>query len=209
MKPQEKANFTKMILATAEYYEKDLGKNGLEIYWQGLIDLEFEAISKAVAAHTKDPATGKWMPKVSEIRDRLCRPAKTSIIAWAQVEDAYCKYNYYATVQFEDGVINSVIRDLGGWPWLCSQNLEEPWTQKEFERRYTAYKGQGYEINEPLPGFHEIHNRNGGFLDYVPDTVLISEDGQATMLPPHLPKELPEAQQIIKLLADKMEMEPK
>jgi hypothetical protein len=98
------------------------------------------------------------------------------------------------------------LQDMGGWPWLCSQNINEPWTQKEFERRYEAYRACGEQLHEPLLGIHEKNNRVSNFLEYVPDTILISDGGGVTMLPPHLPDELPGFKGPVKMLAEKLSM---
>jgi hypothetical protein len=199
-------DFTVFFMAIAEVYGKKLSDTAVLIYFDALKDLDFTVIKRSVKAHCEDPEDGKFMPLPAHIRGRSCRPEKTSIIAWRQVEDAYCRFNYYDSVQFEDGTINAVIKDMGGWTWFSSQNLDEPWTQKEFERRYQAYKGQRIELQEVLPGFHELTNRNGGYIDHIPETKLILESGEIKLLAPCLPKELPPAQNEIKLLSDKLSM---
>lgn len=207
MDDKEKPEFGARILAIGLLYEKQITKVVIDLYWTALRDLELAEIEKALQTHMRDPDKGRFMPKPADLRGHVCKPEKTSIIAWSQVEDAYCRYNYYATVQFEDGVINAVIKDMGGWPWFCGQNLDEPWTQKEFERRYNAYKAAGVQLHEPLCGHFEIENRSKGYLEHIPDTVLIGDGGRRTMLPPHLPKELPEHQRVVKLLSDKFTMQ--
>jgi hypothetical protein len=209
MRDDQKPDFGGRILAIGLMYEKTITKVVIDLYWSALKDLELSEIETALQMHMRDPDKGRFMPKPADLRGFICRAPKSSVIAWAQVEKAMNKYDAYSTVQFEDGGINAVVKDLGGWPWLCSQNIDEPWTQKEFERRYEAYRNYGQSLNEPLLGIFEVSNRNNGYLEHIPDTVLITDSGEIRQLPPHLPKELPEAQRIVKLLAEKMDMRAK
>jgi len=207
MKKSDLKEFTSFLLAIAEVYGKKMSDASVVIYFEALKDCEFTDIRRGFKLHCEDPEEGRFMPLPAHIRGRICKPSKTGLIAWKQVMDAFCAYNYYDSVQFEDGVINAVIKDMGGWMWLSNQNLEEPWTQKEFERRYEAYKSQGIEVHERLPGFFELDNRARGYLEYVPDTKLISDGGHVTALPPHIPEELEGSEHMVKLLADKMAMD--
>jgi hypothetical protein len=203
MQINQKAEFGARILAIGLFYEKEITKVVIDLYWEALKDLELCEIEKALQIHIKDPERGRFMPKPADLRGIICNPVKTPLIAWRTVESAYRKFNYYDTVQFENGVTNAVIKDLGGWIEFSQQNLDEPWTQKEFERRYEAYAKNGIESHEPLPGFHEINNRDRGYLDHIPECKLIADSGQITMLPPRLPQEQIAAPSV-KLLAEKI-----
>lgn len=147
------------------------------------------------------------MPKPADLRRHACRPGKTGQIAWAEVQRALVKYNTYDSVQFADGTINLVIKDMGGWVWLSNQmDSDEPWTQKEFEKLYDLYKGRGMELHERLPGLHETTNRNCGYLAFVPATKFIAEDGSVKALPHARYEELPEVDRNVRLLAAKLSM---
>ncbi len=207
MKDKEKAEFGARILGIGLIYEKDISKPVIDLYWLALRDLELSQVEKALQAHLKDPDAGRFMPKPADVRRHACRPGKTGQIAWAEVQRALVKYNTYDSVQFADGTINQVIKDMGGWVWLSNQmDSEEPWTQKEFEKLYDLYKVRGMEMHERLPGIHEASNRNCGYLAFVPPTKFIAEDGSVKALP--LPKieELPEMDRNVKALTAKMSM---
>ena len=78
------------------------------------------------------------MPKLAEILE-YARPDTESIatIAWNDVERAISKAGAYQSVTFEDKVVNSVIDALGGWVWICSQDMSEiKWVKKEFNKLY-------------------------------------------------------------------------
>jgi hypothetical protein len=207
MNKTELKDFSAFLCTIAEIYNRKLTEAALLLYFDTLKDLEFTQIRKAVKAHCEDPDNGKFFPLPAHIRAYLCKPPKSGLMAWAQVERAIFKQGYYSTVQFEDGTINAVIKDLGGWQWLCSQNIDEPWTQKEFERRYEAYRASGIQLHEPMVGFFESDNRNRNFLDYVPETILISDNGETKLLEPHFDKQLPESVgEVISIFAKKMKM---
>ena len=89
----------------------------------------------------------------------------------------------YQSIRFEDGTINAVIADMGGWPWICTQNLDEPWTQKEFERRYNAYKAQNIKLDKRLAGHFEMENISKGLPGWIPETHFIAESGSVRMIP--------------------------
>jgi hypothetical protein len=207
MQEKQKADFSARIIGTGLMYDKEITKIIVDLYWTALKDLELGDIEKALQLHMRNTDIGRFMPKPADLRGYICRPAKTALIAWSQVERAMPLHGSYGTVQFEDGTINAVIRDMGGWPWICVQDQDEPWTQKEFERRYQTYRAQGIELHEPLIGVYEQNNRAGGFLGYVPETVLITESGETKFLPPQTgPKELPEHKKVVLMLAEKLSM---
>jgi hypothetical protein len=206
MEEKDKPEFGAKILGIGLMYDKQVTKVVVDLYWEALKDLTISQVDVAMAIHVRDHESGRFMPKPADLRKHVCRPEKTSVIAWRQVEDTYCKFNYYNSVQFEDGTINAVIKDMGGWLHFCSLNLDEPWTQKEFERRYNAYKAQRIELHESLPGFHELNNRNNGYQEHIPETRWIAESGDVKLLPPSLPRELPPAEETVKLLAEKLSM---
>lgn len=207
MDESEKPDFGARILAVGLMYEKQITKVVIDLYWSSLKDLPLKDIEIALQMHMRDQDKGRFMPKPADLRGFICKPEKAAVIAWSQVERAMSKHGRYQTIQFQDGVINAVVADMGGWPWICAQNLEEPWTQKEFERRYEAYRDQRIENHTPLVGIVELENRNRGFLNEIPDTKLIAEDGSVMLLPPVLPpKELAPADAMIGALADKMKL---
>jgi hypothetical protein len=206
MNKSELKEFTAFFAAIAEVYSKKVTDATIMIYFDALADLELSEIKRAVKAHCNDSDAGRYFPLVANIRAKTSRHEKNSLIAWSEVCHAMEKHGSYSTVQFEDGIINSVIHDMGGWPWICVQNLDEPWTQKEFERRYESYKSQDIESHTPLIGLHEGNNRKYGFLEYIPPTILIGDGGQIKQLKEKTEDPALEFNQITKILADKFTM---
>ncbi len=207
MKDSQKTEFGTRILGIGLIYEKEISKPVIDLYWLALRDLELSQVEKGLQMHLKDPVAGSYMPKPADIRRHACQPKKTGQIAWAEVQRTLVKYNTYDSVQFADGTINRVIKDMGGWVWLSGQmDSEAPWTQKEFEKLYDLYSARGMEMHERLPGIHETANRSCGYLGFVPPTKFIAEDGSVKALPIPKVEELPEMDASVKLLTEKMSM---
>lgn len=170
MIPRDKAQFAAFVAGIAEVYDKRMSEAAISIYWDTLKDLELSEVRSAFKRHLEDADGGRFMPRPSDIR-AIARPPRDSVMAWSEVEGAMRKVGAYRSVQFQDPVINSVVRDMGGWPWICRQPLEEPWVQKEFERRYLAYRDAGHGDGSRLAGLHEIENR--GLLGAAPEVVFL------------------------------------
>ncbi|MBN2118554.1 MAG: hypothetical protein JW730_18415 [Anaerolineales bacterium] len=175
--------FIAVIQATAEIYGKTLSDTAIGLYWQALKGQSLDEVKRGISAHIAAPDCGRFMPRPADILRPFARVEKEPIIAWSQVARAMIKHGSYQSVCFEDGVINAVIRDLGGWIWICNQNIDEPWVQKEFERKYEAYRRERITHTERLPGYFEIDNHAKGLSEYVPQPILIEESGRTRLLP--------------------------
>ncbi len=173
MNANEQATFSKIIAAYANTLRHDISADAIEIWWRKLSRFDLFSIAKAFSDYTEK---GRFFPSPSEIIS-LLEPEKggSPLLAWVEVETAIVRHGGYVTVQFTDLVTNAVIRDLGGWPWLCQQNLDEPWMQKEFERRYGEYHQHKVNYSTPLQGLVEQHNRLKGYHDHIPEPVVIGE----------------------------------
>lgn len=190
MKTSDLKAFSAFLLAVAEMYQRKLTDSTVALYFESLKDLDLSQIKHGVKLHCEDQDEGKFMPLPAHIRGKIAHREKTPLLAWAQVVRTMESHGSYSSVRFVDGVINAVIRDMGGWPWICVQDISEPWTQKEFERRYADYKLAMIESQEHLPGLHETENVNRGYLAWVPPTALIGEHDEVTKLPPRFANEL-------------------
>ena len=180
MNANEQAAFGKMLAAYANTLRHDISADAVEIWWRKLARFDLEAIARAFSKHTD---RSKFFPSPSEIL-ALLEPQRerSPLLAWAEVERTISKHGAYATVQF-DPVTNAVIQDMGGWACLCHQNLDEPWTQKEFERRYEEYQRHGVSSPAPLPGLVEQHNRLKGYHEHIPEPILIGDSHGPVALP--------------------------
>lgn len=188
MTDQDFDQFVLLIRATGELYGKELSDTAIGLYWKALKPLTIEQVRLSMSRHMQDPACGTFMPKPADILRPYRKTEKPAVLAWSEVTHAMERQGAYRSVRFEDGTINAVIKDMGGWSWICQQDIDEPWTQREFERRYEAYRSQGVRLDEHLPGFFETDNRNRGYLEHVPGVVYLLEDGSCGTLPTALPE---------------------
>ncbi len=187
MTDSDREEFAALILGVSEILDrKPMSETALAVYWETLRGYDIASIKAAARRHVEDPECGTWMPKPADLIRHLRRPVRSPLMAWAEVEHAMMSVGAYRSVQFLDGTTNAVIADMGGWPWLCGQNLDEPWTQREFERRYAAYRSQNVELNRSLIGIHEDDNRRRGFLDACEAPTLIGDGAEARLLPEHV-----------------------
>ena len=166
MKKQDFDAFSEIFVGIAESYEKVPSPQLVKLYFALLEELSLEEIQSAAARYMRDPVQCKFMPKPGDLIG-IARPKRTATMAWADVVEEMGRIDSYASIKFEDGVINAVIKDLGGWPWICMQDLDEPWTQKEFERRYDQYKAAGIASKEHLVGHFEADNREKGLTGWI------------------------------------------
>ena len=180
MKRGDQERFFQLLMAYADLLNRKISTDATEIWWRKLGRFDLEAISRAFSKHTD---RSRFFPTPSEILN-LLKPQRerSPLLAWAEVERTISKHGAYATVQF-DPVTNAVIQDMGGWACLCHQNLDEPWTQKEFERRYEEYQRHGVSSPAPLPGLVEQHNRLKGYHEHIPEPILIGDSHGPVALP--------------------------
>ena len=132
--------FLAKMTMLGEMYDKKITDALLDGYWMVLCDMsdeEFVGSIKAILSGRKFAS----FPKPAEILD-FAKPDLESIatIAWSDVERAIYKAGKYESVSFEDRVVNSVIDALGGWVFVCSQDISEmKWLKKEFVKLYSIH----------------------------------------------------------------------
>lgn len=132
--------FQSKMAMLGEMYDKKMTGALLDGYWMVLCDMsdeEFVGSIKAILSGRKFAS----FPKPAEILD-FAKPDLESIatIAWSDVERAIYKAGKYESVSFEDRIVNSVIDALGGWVFVCSQDISEmKWLKKEFVKLYSIH----------------------------------------------------------------------
>lgn len=202
MTGKDRSEFVTIIISAGELYGKVPTDGAIALYWQALRSLSLDQLKTGISRHIADSERGQFMPKPADILRWFQRQQKPALIAWSEVEQTMARLGSYQTVQFEDGTTNAVIRDMGGWPWLCSQDIAEPWTQKEFERRYQAYQQRGIEWHGKLVGHIEQGNSAAGLLAWIPQTILIGEDGDHKLLDAGRPEQNDQDKALTVLIGD-------
>lgn len=167
MTDNDRERFATLILGVGEYYQEPVSALAIEIYWSALKSRSIEEIELALRKHVGDPAHGHFMPKASNILMQCGMNGANSLTAWGEVLDAMEDHGAYSTVLFEDGVINAVIADMGGWPNVCHRQVtdeNEIWLQKDFCAKYESYQKTGRTSEAILLGIHAAANIEHGHL---------------------------------------------
>ncbi len=168
MKQEHFDEFCELLDTVAEQYSKAMTPGLKMLYWQGLYDIDFEAVREALFRHIRnaDPA-GKFMPKISDIIQMSQGSASDSAMsAWAKVDKAVRHKGTYVDVVFDDPVIHRVIHDMGGWISFGQKNEDEwPFVAREFENRYRGFKQRSEVPDYPtqLIGLTNAYNSSKGF----------------------------------------------
>lgn len=166
MMENDKQRFCSMIVALADYYEKDITDQKLALYWKGLSSYDIDDIDAAIGKHIQTPEAGRFMPKVSDITLILDGSMKdSSMIAWAKVDLAVRHHGPYVDVVFDDPLIHRVLADMGGWSRLGDKTEDEwPFVGNEFMNRYKGYKTKIELPEHPkiLTGIANLENQAHG-----------------------------------------------
>lgn len=158
--------FTAMLKTVAEYFGRPLTSGVIGIYWQGLRDLDLEALRAALNSHVQNPDVGQFMPKIADIRRMVSGSTQDSaLVAWSKVDRAIRQVGTYADVVFDDPIIHRVLHDMGGWVQIGGKSEDEwPFVAREFENRYRGYRmrGETPPYQPIMIGIAGAHNRKSG-----------------------------------------------
>jgi hypothetical protein len=164
-------------------YDKSPSPAIYEIWFNSLRRFELEAIRKAFSVYIQSPDAGRFMPKPADIIKIIEGTSlDAAYVAWSKTEKAVQRVGSYSTVVFDDPIIHSVIKDMGGWIKLCqTQENKLPFASNEFRQRYHGFKTQGTIPEYPgkLIGITEAENTANGFLDHIQPPTLIGDQDSA------------------------------
>jgi len=141
MTPDNSQHFAKLMACTGEVYSKSISKQLCEIYWRSLQEYSIEQIQQAIQHHINNPDVGQFMPKPADIvRCIDGKPSDQALRAWSKVEYAIKRVGHNDSVIFDDTIIHSVIRDIGGWIELCKLSIHDLQIKaKQFQQHYLSY----------------------------------------------------------------------
>jgi hypothetical protein len=168
--------FSSAMALLAETFNKTLSKPLLDAYWGVLGELTDQELAGAAS---RALAECRFFPVPSELL-AFARPPRTlearAASAWIAVRSAIRRYDY--TVESIDfgPLVNTVLRAMGSWEWLCELGDEAmKWEAKRFSELFSAF-AVGPETSlrpEPIGGWGR------GKVGCIPARVVI--DGE---LPP-------------------------
>ena len=156
MESADRGMFGVAISTLLELHGREKSEGMLDLYWESLKDLTAPEFRAAVVRASREL---KFLPKPSELRDlALGNLAQQKMLnaaaAWEVVHAAMVKYDYTHSVDFGP-LTNAVVRNMGGWLWLCGRSLNDlTFDRKKFEELHQAMAGSsiGAERSAPLPG---------------------------------------------------------
>lgn len=138
----------------------------ISLYWEGLKQYDLAAIERALWAHTQNPDSGQFMPKIADVTKVLQgRTEDQAQLAWSKVDAAVRQVGIYPDVAFDDAIIYRVLLDMGGRVRICSYEEDNwPFVAKEFVTRYRGFKTSGQMPEYPcyLLGTASTHNTAEG-----------------------------------------------
>lgn len=151
------------LTALSEMFDKKLSDSLMKMYWEALKDFEYDDLQKGFSRAIKEC---RFFPKPVELSDLMgCSAADKALIAFGKLCDAIEDHGRTRSVAFDDPVIHSVVRELGGWEKCCLWERDElPFRQKDFERWYGVYKNSERPHPAYIAGTNET--QNAGYLEH-------------------------------------------
>jgi Domain of unknown function (DUF6475) len=160
----------------------------LEVYWDMLGHLPYEVsiqaarLALAESQYPSIPPVGVLL-KLAGAAPLIPKTEDRALMAYAVASRAVQSHGMYRSVDFDDPLINAVIRDMGGWEKFCSCLMEAvQWRKRDFERGYAACLSYGASGEQCAPLTGIIAMNNGGAGHGLPVVHLIECE-----LPPHRP----------------------
>ena len=162
------------MLGLGEIYDKQITEFVADIYYEVFKEYDYQAISNAIKEVVKSHKYNT-LPKPADILEFLeGTKDDKALVAWMQINEAIQKGGYYASVEFGDPIISNAIIELGGWQWLCSQEIKDmPFVEKRFMDMYRLLLKRGVSENKKLIGYIEAHNNKKGFIKNIPEPLRI------------------------------------
>lgn len=177
MNASDRRPFAEMLGAVYELYNRNLSEAILSMWWEALNRYDLDSVRSALNRHAMNPDSGQFIPKPADlVRELGGTSADASMLAWIKVNRAVQNVGCWESVTFDDPIINRVVSDMGGWPWLGSNltEREAPFIEKRFRDAYRAWRNRGLhgtDIVAHLPGRYEINNAPHGFAVTPPKLI--------------------------------------
>ena len=164
MVDEDKQEFATLFYGAGEYYNKQVSKELLLIYFNSLRDYSIEDVKSSVSKHMLDSEHGNFFPKLADIvRNSVFTPLKTDEIAelaWAQIRRFLRTGGVYGTLKLDDGQAIAALKSFTTWKEFCYMNDSSmTWAKKEFMSMYSTYEKTPLDmLPSSLPGLIELQN---------------------------------------------------
>jgi hypothetical protein len=185
MTEDDKERFIDLMRDVCAYYATDLTEFLVNVWWNVLHVYSFDAVKAATTRYIALPDTGTFFPKVSDVVKLLGGTAMDNAqLAWTKVVRAVRQVGGHMSICFDDGIINSVIADMGGWVALCNTLSDDsmPFKAREFETRYRAAALRGL-TSWPRYLTGRIEQANGTeYAAHTPPAILFGDRVKAELV---------------------------
>ncbi len=133
--------FATALAVLGNTFDKKLTGPAIEGYWIALSDLTEAEFATATKRALQRP--NAFMPSPGELLELAGRAprdlAAEATLAWDAVRRAMDALDVYGNPDFGP-LVNAVVRNLGGWLYLCESKLSDlEWRRKDFERVYKLW----------------------------------------------------------------------
>ena len=147
MHNDDSTEFVRFLSDVLAFYKQDASEFAISVWLQACRPFSLEQVRKAMTAHATDPDRGQYPPKPADIvRALQGTHTDAALLAWGLVHGAVSTVGAYRSVDFGDPAIHATIIDLGGWPNICRQNMDQlSYLQKRFCDSYRTYRSRGAE----------------------------------------------------------------
>jgi hypothetical protein len=183
--PKDRERFMLCLLAAAELYGKPVSDGVSSVWWDALKGYDIGAIENAFRRHFGNPDSGQFMPKPADIVRIVGGSSQDgAMVAWSKVDKAVRQVGPYASVCFDDPLVNRVLHDMGGWIAFGQKTETEwPFVANEFRNRYIGYRQRGEVPDYParLIGIAEADGARKGFAVPAPKLIGDSLRAQAVL----------------------------
>ena len=196
MTKKDMPEFIKILTGLAAMFDRPLTALIRDMYFTALSGLTIEQVN---IAGNQLARIATFFPKPVDFINAIQGNIETATIgAWEKVLKAKSKAGQYQSVKFDDPVIHSTIKLMGGWGAVCrmENHDDEKWQRIDFEKTYKAMQGLNKNHPEYLPGAAEIDNEKRG-IEFKKPVMMITVQTEKKALPPVERKSLPEPGKVL------------
>ena len=173
MDESNKKEFATIFYAMGEFYDKQVSKELLLMYFDDLIEFSINDIRLGAKSHRQDPKHGTFFPKPADIIRHLqtnkISTEDKGMLAWNQIMLEMRRHGAYDPLQLDDKQALAAIAAVHSWKDLCGMPEKDlTWAKKEFLANYVLYENTPLELlPSSLPGLVQLHeHKNEKNKDY-------------------------------------------
>ena len=162
MDDSNKKEFATIFYAMGEFYDKQVSKELLLMYFDDLSDFNINDIRMGAKRHRQDPKHGTFFPKPADIIRSFTKGDLTTDekaqLAWSQVSGEISRIGSYGTLNLSDKQAMAAVRALGTWKDLCATDVTKmDFKKREFLAIYKTYENTPINmLPDKLPGLIEL-----------------------------------------------------